>query len=30
MVDTMVARGAAANDNDLKAIVDYLAKYFGK
>ena len=29
-VDTMVARGATAKDSDLKAIVDYLAKYFGK
>jgi glucose dehydrogenase len=30
MVDNMVARGASAKENDVKVIVDYLAKHFGK
>jgi quinoprotein glucose dehydrogenase len=30
MVDNMVARGATAKENDMKMIVDYLVKNFGK
>ncbi len=30
MVDNMVARGATAKENEMKSIVDYLSKYFGK
>jgi glucose dehydrogenase len=30
MVDSMVARGANAKDEDVTVIVDYLVKYFGK
>lgn len=30
MVDSMVARGASAKDNEIKLIVDYLARNFGK
>ncbi|HUQ92572.1 MAG TPA: pyrroloquinoline quinone-dependent dehydrogenase [Bryobacteraceae bacterium] len=30
MVDNMVARGANANENEVKAIVEYLVKNFGK
>jgi glucose dehydrogenase len=30
MVDSMVARGASAKDNEVKLIVDYLVKNFGK
>ena len=29
-VDDMVSRGAEGSDTDLQAVVDYLAKYFGK
>jgi quinoprotein glucose dehydrogenase len=30
MVDNMVARGAKAKDNEIKAIIDYLVQNFGK
>jgi hypothetical protein len=30
MVDSMVARGAKAKENEVKVIVDYLAEHFGK
>ncbi len=30
MVDNMVARGATAKESEIKMIVDYLARYFGK
>jgi hypothetical protein len=30
MVDSMVARGARAKDDEVKLIVDYLFTHFGK
>lgn len=30
MVDNMIARGASANDHEVKVIVDYLAAHFGR
>ncbi|HYP12377.1 MAG TPA: PQQ-binding-like beta-propeller repeat protein, partial [Bryobacteraceae bacterium] len=30
MVENMVARGATANESDVKVIVDYLVRHFGK
>jgi hypothetical protein len=30
MVDTMIARGATAKDSEVKLIVDYLVRNFGK
>jgi len=29
-VENMVARGATANDREVKLIIDYLATHFGK
>ncbi len=30
MVDNMISRGARAKDDEIRAIVDYLVRYFGK